>query len=158
MYGKIKSVFMKDGFIEIGIKFDSYLSSKLKTQKSFCPASLMVNAESDEEICEVHRFIGDSGDQCIFRTYNIRNLPVINSRIYFRSWWTDHEIDLIKNLTLNWVLVEYPSNGDHDHCPLTWKKISAKGPEKFGYLAKSNWISIEAYERFIKNDELQLRL
>jgi hypothetical protein len=78
----------------------------------------------------------------------------------FQQWWTPEALALVTDLTRHWQRATYPDNGDHDHCPLSWIEISAQpgeGVEHVGYRSGDDWISVGAYERFIRDDHLRVR-
>ena len=71
----------------------------------------------------------------------------------FYAWWTPDQLEAARDRTLRWARLTYDGQ-DHDHCLLTWERIR---PGDGAYVSKAGWISDEAHQRFIKNDELGLR-
>jgi len=78
-------------------------------------------------------------------------------RFIFRGWWTPDALDLVLDTNRSWVLERYPDHGGHEHCQLTWVEISAQGGEPAGYRSGDDWISVEAFRRYIQDDHLRVR-
>ena len=75
----------------------------------------------------------------------------------FRGWWTSDALDLVLDTGRSWVLERYQEDGGHEHCRLTWVEISAHGGEPNGYRSGDDWISVEAFQRYIRDDHLRVR-
>lgn len=121
------------------------------------PASLL-RAEGDEAL-HLDRLISEEGDEAfVFETFAAPDeLPVAGATYIFRPWWTPDALELVTDTTRQWVREQYPDNGGHDHCPLTWETIAANAGDGMAYRSGNDWISTTAYEKYIRDDHLRVR-
>jgi hypothetical protein len=76
----------------------------------------------------------------------------------FQSMWTPLAFDAVTNLTATWAWTAYPDDGTDEHCLVTFRTISAAGPEKGGYFNEEyGWLSQEAYSECIVRDVYGIR-
>jgi hypothetical protein len=66
-------------------------------------------------------------------------------------------MDLVPDTTRKWQRTKCPDNGKHDFCPMTYKNIGADEAEREGYLSDGVWISVDAYDKYIRDDFLRVR-
>jgi len=67
-----------------------------------------------------------------------------------------HQLGVAQDSRIEWRLERYGGQ-DHEHCEhcvLTWETID---PGDTAYVSGGGWISVPAYERLIRDDELRLR-
>lgn len=143
---------LKDGLLVI-LRVDKILPLPL------APGGLYSLSDPKKKVLELHKLLnqGEEGN-LIFKTYESpMELPPKGGKFIFRAWWTPNALDIVTNMSLTWTREKYPGNGDHDHCLLTYKTISAYTGEREGYCSGKAWISVEGYERFIRDDILRLR-
>ena len=121
------------------------------------PASLVSQPGHPPLEIPLHQLV-DRGDGEVlhFESYGVAApLPSLRERWLFRSWWMPQDLDLVMDTALAWQQETYRRTGDHEHCPLTWETI---GPGDVGYhSSRGNWISVRAYEQYIRNDILRVR-
>jgi len=84
-------------------------------------------------------------------------LPTIGTNYIYRLWWTTDQLQAVTNTSRQWTYEVYPSNGDHDHCILSWEPIGVDEVHKAGYRSGKDWITEEAYRTYIVNDKHRLR-
>jgi len=122
------------------------------------PAGLYDQLNPAREIFQLHKLIEESKRKIIFETYNSdKLLPAVGEKFIFRSWWILDALEAVQDTKVKWVRKPYPDNGGHDHCMLTWADISTDAENREGYHSKYGWITVEAYDKFIKQDVLRLR-
>jgi hypothetical protein len=118
------------------------------------PAALYDVATERREIFQLHKILYSSEESSRFITFG-SSLPVesiIGNKFVYRPWWSAEAWDLVTNPSLTWHRESYPDNGNHTHCPITWQAISAYKEPREGYKCGKVWITIEAYEKFIRDD------
>ena len=105
-----------------------------------------------------HQLVGRMGPRLEFETYNVDlALPTVGGVLSFCSWWTRQGIDAVRDLNARWELRDYPDNGDHDHCLLTFETLSAYQGERQGYVSQHGWVTVAAYHEFIASDATRIR-
>ena len=125
---------------------------------SLWPSNLFDRAEPSRNVLELHKLLQRQGEILTYESYDLDSpLPAKGGQYIFRSMWTPDVLDIVLNTELAWKRELYPDNGSHDHCPLTWKTICSYTGEREGYRSGSIWISVDAYERYIRNDILRVR-
>ncbi len=124
------------------------------------PAGLYDTADPAREIFQLHKLVAEIGDTLTYETYNQNApLPLAGCRHIFRFWWFAWQLEAVLDTQTFWVRRCYPENGDHEHCLLTWKTISARDEHSEGYYSEAHgWITVEAYETYILKDLLRIRL
>lgn len=127
------------------------------------PAALYAEDDPAREVYQLHRLLHEEGDRLTFETYRDTSAeaPEVGHRYVFRSWWLEDALELVEDTSLEWTLERYPDNGDHDFCPLTYGDICGKPDcaacQHEGYRSGNRWITVDAYQRFIRDDVLRLR-
>ena len=120
------------------------------------PASLW-QVDADEKVIEFHQLVRREGQTLVFETYQTPALlPIVGDTFRFCSWWMPYAMDAVRGTLAVWERRSYPGDG-HDHCLLTWSKISATDGEREGYRCGHGWITVGAYNEFIALDRLRIR-
>lgn len=118
------------------------------------PASVREDEEPNV-VTELHRLVDLTDDVATFETYGIDGKPLEPGGSYsLYAWWAPHQLKAAEDQSLVWTLETFDRAGDHDHCLLTWATI---GPGDVAYHSDDGWISVDAYDRFIRDDALRLR-
>lgn len=118
------------------------------------PAGLWRGADAAEEAWQLHRLVERAPDgSLVFETYDGGTPPEQGERFVFQSWWTPRQFEAARDQTPRWERAVY-SDGDHEHCLLTWHTIM---PGDHAYHSSVGWLSVDAYQRFIRGDVLRLR-
>ncbi len=122
------------------------------------PAALYHQSDPSREALQLHKLVGTARNVLTFQSYDVGpTLPSPGQRFIFRCWWSRDALELVLNTDLTWTLQEYPDDGSHSHCPLTYETISAYTGHRDGYRSGDTWITVEAYDRFIRDDVLRIR-
>jgi hypothetical protein len=122
------------------------------------PAGLYDQSNPDREVFQLHKLIEESTGHLVFETYSSESvLPRVGGKFIFRSWWTADAIEAVQDTDVKWVRKRYPDNRNHDHCLLTWATISSYSENIEGYYLKYGWITVQAYNKYIKQDCFHLR-
>jgi hypothetical protein len=120
--------------VTIEVSRQDYLSYPI------APADLR-RSNPHELVFPFHQLVDRQGSRVVFETYGPElPLPAMGSV---------H--------TFCWELLTYPDDGDHDHCLLTWKTISADTGDRVGYHSAHGWVTGDAYREFIEQDALRVR-
>jgi hypothetical protein len=117
------------------------------------PASVWADDEKTLVI-ELHRLTDLADNVAIFESYAVDDpVPAPGGPYALYGWWTPDQLKAAQDASLTWHQRHYDC-ADHDHCLLTWATINAGDA---AYQSDVGWISVEAYERFIREDALRLR-
>jgi hypothetical protein len=105
---------------------------------------------------QLHKLVNrELGEVLVFESYGIVSTPPESGdQVILRPWWTPDAWNAATDPQRNWQRRIYDES-DHDHCLLTWQTISV-GEEAYRS-ELGEWVSADAYERFIRNDVLRLR-
>jgi hypothetical protein len=111
------------------------------------------------ELLQLHKLIRQDGDTYLFKTFGALPLPkeALNRQYVFRPWWTLRAWKLVAEPSPSWQYSVYPADEGHAHCELTYVRIGAGEENKNGYVLGNTWVTREAYERFIRDDEYHCR-
>jgi hypothetical protein len=125
----------------------------------FVPASLF-DIGYQKNVVDFHRLI--AADKCTytFETYEIVDqLPGIGGQYLFGSNWVPDGLSAVIDVTLKWERKKYPADGEHehDHCSLTWGTICSYCGEQEGYVSEAGWVSVSAFEEYIRKDICRYR-
>ncbi len=75
-----------------------------------------------------------------------------------QEMWTPEAYDAVTDLTATWVEAQYPNDGTHEHCLVTFATISAHTGEHAGYVSSEHgWLSERAYQEHIVRDAYGIR-
>ena len=122
------------------------------------PAALYVDPRSGNEQFQLHRLVKIADNVLEFQTFSsTHELPQVGDDFSFRSWWVKHAMEACLDTETKWIREEYPDNGGHEHCLFTWEAIEANSKNSEGYHSKYGWITVKAYENFIRDDIYQAR-
>jgi len=118
------------------------------------PAGLYDIQSQKIESYQLHKLLHWTNDKLVFKTYG-QPLPATSLdglEFVFRPWWTDEAWKLVTDKELSWERLPYPSNGSHEHCAITWEAIGQGEKNKEGYRSGDAWVTVQAYEQFIRQD------
>jgi hypothetical protein len=139
------------GFDTIAIvgALDSY-------EPPLAPAGLYDTRTQREEAAQLHKLVHSDAAVHTFYTFPPHRVSseLVGQRLVYRPWWTPRQLELVIDTALRWEREQYPADGDHSHCGLTWETITA--PME-AYRCGDTWITVDAYERFIRDDTLHYR-
>jgi len=122
------------------------------------PAGLYTLDNTGQEVIQLHKLIAASGNILTYEIYDdVDDWPEVDSVYIHRVWWTLDQLEAVTDASRKWTFDEYPDNGEHDHCLLTWNTIAAYADHKTGYHSGKDWITEEAYKTYIVDDKLRLR-
>lgn len=123
------------------------------------PAGLYDEVNQSTEYFQLHKLVSHAPGRYTFRTFNAKPLAdkPEGFRFVFRPWWTRRAWDIVTDLNRPWQHAIYPNDGSHAHCELTYAGIGEHEEHKDGYFSGSDWITCEAYVRFVRNDEYRCR-
>ena len=106
----------------------------------------------------LHQLVMRDGLRLVFETYAPPlPLPTSGGAFTFCSWFAPEALNAVRDVSARWELLDYPDNGHHDHCLLTWETISAYTGDHQGYRSHHGWITVAAYEEYIERDVLHIR-
>lgn len=122
------------------------------------PASLHAPETPADVAAELRRVVARTEQQITFEaSAALQHVLIVGGRYVFRAWWTPAQFAAVTDTGRIWVRETYPSNSDHDHCVLTWTTIAANAEQREAYRSGRDWITIEAYNRYIRDDFLGVR-
>ncbi|NOS81472.1 MAG: hypothetical protein E8D46_06355 [Nitrospira sp.] len=122
------------------------------------PAGLYVDPKTGNERFQLHKLARNDGELFYFETYNSTHpLPMPGEVYSYRGWWLAEAMEAALDTKAEWVREKYPDNNDHEHCLFTWETITANSEISEGYRSKYGWITVNAYEKFIREDIYRLR-
>ena len=118
------------------------------------PAALY-DDDAVTEVLALHRLLGRGTDGLVFESYEVTaSLPSAGSRFILRSWWTPSALDAVTAPDGTWREAQFEGD-DHTHCIVTWATIW--GGERAYRSEAGEWMSVRAFERFVRDDLLRLR-
>jgi hypothetical protein len=136
--------------VSVRISQSDYLSYPI------APASLW-RLNADEKVFELHQLVHCEGPRLVFETYEPATVPpIVGADFRFCSWWMPHAMNAVRDTSAIWERLAYRGDG-HDHCLLTWEKVSATDGEREGYHSEHGWVTVGAYREFIALDRLRIR-
>jgi len=123
------------------------------------PAGLYDRETQAIEVLQLHKLMRQKGNSYTFKTFEASPLPkeALGRQYVFRPWWTLRAWKLVAEASPEWQYSVYPADRDHAHCELTYVGIGAAEEHIDGYFLGNTWVTREAYERFIRNDEYHCR-
>jgi predicted N-acetyltransferase YhbS len=121
------------------------------------PACLW-RSDSKEVIFSLDQLVARDDRRLRFETYESRlAVPEIGVVYPFTSLWNHWAMDAVRDLSADWQRREYPYEGDHNHCLLTWQTIAGYSEHKEGYVSSHGWVTVEAYKEYIEEDRARIR-
>ena len=122
------------------------------------PGGLYLLNKPEQEVIQLHNLQTQNQNVLTYTTYEHKgNLPQIGTEYIYRLWWRPDQLEAVTDRNRNWAYEEYPDNGGHEHCLLTWETIAAYSEHNGGYRSGKDWITEEAYKLYIIEDKLRLR-
>ncbi|MCP5143371.1 MAG: hypothetical protein H6978_00950 [Gammaproteobacteria bacterium] len=122
------------------------------------PGGLYPAPNSTAEIFQVHKVIEQIGQAYCFETYHSqRPPPAPGSLWYHRGWWLPEALDAARDGAATWVREYYPDDGSEELCLFTFTAIAAHAAHAEGYRSHYGWVTVEAYNAFIRDDIYRLR-
>jgi hypothetical protein len=119
------------------------------------PATLWT--DDDEAVVELHKLLRLDGDAATFESYDLSGDPP-QSGGPFRmfSWWDKNQYRAARYDDCEWRMSTFDKAGDHTHCILTFDTIE-RGDPGYEAVPGGGWITIDSYEKYIRDDVLRLR-
>jgi hypothetical protein len=112
----------------------------------------------EQEVIQLHNLQIQDHNVLTYHTYEHKgDLPQLGTEYIYRLWWRPDQLEAVTDTNRIWIYAEYPDNGNHEHCLLTWETIAAYSEHKGGYHSGKDWITEEAYKTYILEDKLRLR-
>jgi hypothetical protein len=105
-------------------------------------------------VMELHRLVSTRGTTAIFESYGIERLPPPGGPYAMYAWFRPEQLAVVQDSGLRWRRRQYDGADDDYDCLLTWARIN---PGDAAYESDAGWISVDAYERLIRDDLLRLR-
>jgi hypothetical protein len=122
------------------------------------PSGLYINPKSGSERFQLHKLISQDELVFTFETYHSAHpLPMMGDMYSYRGWWLPKAIEAVLDEEAQWQREQYPNNGNHDHCLLTWETIASYSQTSEGYHSEHGWITVDAYNKFIRDDIYHLK-
>jgi len=143
---------------EAGNELTSVLLLDHVPRPPLVPAALWEISDPIKEVLQLHQVkdVEDNRLTCV--TFEFEgDLPEKRREYAFQLWWVPSAMELVTDLVRKWSRKDYPDNGDHDHCELTWKTISAYTGCREGYESSGDWVTVDAYNKYIRDDFLRVR-
>ena len=126
----------------------------------FAPAALYDTQTERVEAVQLHKLVCSSEESFTFHTFPPQHVSsaIIGGTFVYRPWWTPEQLEIVLDTSLPWSRERYPDDGSHTHCMLTWEAISAYAEPTEGYrCGRHTWITVDAYEKFIRGDLYRCR-
>jgi hypothetical protein len=125
--------------------------------KPLAPAGLYVAPVLDREVFQLHRLVSRNALVCTFETYDAHRLPEAGRTYLYRAWWLPWAMEAALAPEADWVRDRHPYDEGCERCLFTWKPIAASEPSTEAYRSRHGWVTVEAYDKFIRNDFYRLR-
>jgi len=126
--------------------------------RPIAPAALYIDPASGNERFQLHRVVDISDHDLTFETFkSSHEVPKVGEVYSFRSWWVKHAMEAALDTKMEWQREVYPDDGTHEHCLFTWAAIEPRSQNPEGYHSKYGWITVKAYEDFIRDDIYRIR-
>jgi hypothetical protein len=130
-------------------------------EEPFAPAGLYDLGTERIEVAQLHKIVARDAERqtASFRTFAPHRVSgaLVGQEFVYRPWWTPDQLDVVVDISRKWVLEQYPDDGTHAHCQLTWEAISGYASPSIGYRCGSMWLIVDAYEKIVRDDCYQCR-
>jgi ribosomal protein S18 acetylase RimI-like enzyme len=137
--------------VEIEISREDYLDYPI------APACLW-NSKTREVFFPFDQLVRHENHRLRFETYRSEHLaPKVGDVAEFCSSWNHWAMDAVRDISADWERKNYPYDGEHDHCILTCQAIANYSEHKEGYVSEHGWVTVEAYQKYIENDQSRIR-
>jgi hypothetical protein len=152
---RVDDAVQREAVATVSIEFDPagerYLSCPI------APADLRF-AEPFQVVFPLHQLIDRDGSRLVFETYEPQlSLPTRGESFTFCSWFLPEALNAVRDELVHWDLLDYPDDGDHDHCLLTSTTIAAYADQKRGYHSSYGWVTVAAWQEYVERDVLRVR-
>ena len=118
------------------------------------PAALYAD-DATTEVLALHRLVSRGPDGLVFESYELSSaLPSAGARLILRSWWSPLSLEAVTAPDGTWQEAQFEGD-DHAHCIVSWEEIR-RGDRAYRSEA-GEWMSVSAFERFVRDDVLCLR-
>jgi hypothetical protein len=118
------------------------------------PASVWT--DDNQLVVELHKLLHLDEDVAIFESYALTSrTPAIGGPYRMFSWWSPDQFRAATDPLVEWRKGVY-DRGDHTHCLLTWATIY-DGEAAYQEGSNMEWITVDAFEKYIRDDVLRLR-
>jgi hypothetical protein len=109
-----------------------------------------------DPILELHKLVRREGKTATFETYGVTEAPKSGGPYRLFSWWRPEQYELAADGRIEWRLATVPTDADDLDCALTWARLR---PGETAYVAPclDEWISVDAYQRYIREDLLRMQ-
>jgi hypothetical protein len=145
-----------DGYTDLELR-----GSLAPYRPAFAPAGLYDLETERVEAAQLHKFVSanPAEERAVFRTFapHCPSPRLANGRYVYRPWWTPDQFALVLDLERIWSRERYPDDGSHEHCFLSWESIASYADNKEGYRSGGLWITVDAYEKYIRDDIFRCR-
>jgi hypothetical protein len=119
------------------------------------PATIWGGVDGKERVFDLHRLVELDGDTASFESFGVEVPSLLPAGPYdLISWWRPDQFEAVSDTNLVWSRRPYDGPDDDETCLLTWKSIL---PGDEAYVSDAGWVSVEAWEQYIRDDELRLR-
>jgi hypothetical protein len=118
------------------------------------PATMWTDeTEPSRKVIELHRLVRLDGEMAVFESYGAARAPSPGGPYSLYSWFRPEQLRAIQDESLRCERRRYDGPPD-ESCLLTWADIN---PGDDAYVSDAGWITVDAYERFIRDDLLRVR-
>lgn len=106
-------------------------------------------------VMDLHHLVSADDESAVFESYEAPEVGLARTGPYsLISWFRPDQFAAVQDTSLEWAEKPYDGKDDDETCLLTWKTIM---PGDLAYVSDAGWISVEAYDEFIRDDRLRLR-
>lgn len=124
------------------------------------PGMLYLQDADQTIVFELHRTVSVDGSSVVFESFRDAvsggwQMPVVGARYHWRGWIIPDAWDAIQSNLDVWQMQAVTN--DHEHCIITWETI-LQGDQGYYNSVLKEWISIDAFQKFMRDDIYRLRL
>jgi hypothetical protein len=94
------------------------------------------------------------GETAVFESYGASRARSPGGPYSLFSWFTPEQLRVLRDEQVRWERHPYDGQDDDRDCLLTWTRIN---PGDIAYTSDAGWISVDAYERLIRDDVARIR-
>jgi len=150
---------VKEQIVEDGDVVTILEGSPAPYESPLAPAGFYDVQTERVERFQLHKVLHHATNHLVFKTFgsSLPSRPITTQTFVFRPWWTDEAWELVTTTSLVWQRLKYPANGSHEHCAITWEAIGCGEQNTEGYRTGSTWVTVQAYEKFVRDDAFHCR-